>query len=167
MGEEDVVEVMRLGETRGDASRSGRVILQPRRLEQESSQAAHPKQGRTTVTSKKTTHEVIENPNTAGPDVSDQLRAALQLLHAQGKNARDQAEHVNKYLDQQVKQITQLDTTLNEYIQGNKAELAAIRSLQDQFSARLEVVENWLVELREQFGQLRNDVTISHKEYIR
>jgi hypothetical protein len=43
--------------------------------------------------------------------------------------------------------------------------LAAIRTPKDQFSARLEIVENGLVELRELFGQLRSEVSATKNTY--
>jgi ABC-type transporter Mla subunit MlaD len=82
----------------------------------------------------------------------------MQLLHAQGKNAREQAEHVNKHLEKQDERIAQLGTQLD-------TELAAIQAVQDQFSARLELVEDGLAELRDLFKEMRNEVSAAKTTY--
>jgi len=73
MGEEDVIDVAQAGETRVNASRSGRASQPPRRLEQELRQIAPTKQGRTTNTAKKATIEAAGNANGTPVEVNDQL----------------------------------------------------------------------------------------------
>lgn len=165
MGEEDVVEVAVPTETRGNASRSGRVTQPPKRLEQELSQATPVKQNRATNTSKKTTQDAVEDRTQLRQDVGEQLQVILQLLHQQAQDAKKQADHVNKQLEEQDKKHEMISCALEKYMQENRTEIAAIRMVQDQFAARLQTVEQGLSELRESLKGLSIEVTATRKSY--
>ena len=85
MGEGETIEVAQAPATRLSASRTGRVSMPPRRLEQELNEAAKAKTARTTVENKKAQSQRTSDNGEDSGMINDQLSLILRVVQDQAE----------------------------------------------------------------------------------
>jgi hypothetical protein len=166
MEEDEVIEVVQPGAARLNASRSGRVSVPPRRLEEEFAEAALRKGLKPTVGNRKTLFEHAKGTSEGGSKTNDQFTAILQAIQDQGNTTKQRLDRHEKLIEQygvviekQWTAITQQGTLLEKHISETRAEFIAMREDHaafaqavnerlDTFTARLEALTSLFNQLR-------------------
>jgi hypothetical protein len=176
MEEDEVIEVVQPGAARLNASRSGRVSVPPRRLEEEFAEAALRKGLKPTVGNRKTLFEHAKGTSEGGSKTNDQFTAILQAIQDQGNTTKQRLDRHEKLIEQygvviekQWTAITQQGTLLEKHISETRAEFIAMREDHAAFAQavneRLDTFTARLEALTSLFNQLRTEVSTTTTSY--